>query len=306
MHILNTIVPIFAVVALGWLARRRRYIPTEFLAPANRLVYHLAIPAMIFRAISKGTFSARFDVRVIVISLVAVLFMFVFAWCLGRVLRFRGGSLATFVQNATHGNLGYIGLAVAFYHLGETGLVRASIIAGFLIILQNFLSVCILQVQSQTIAWGQNLGRVLGKIALNPIILSAIAGIVFSVCRWPVPIVIGRSLDILGNLALPTALLIIGASLSFDLMRSEFAAVMCTGLLKLLALPFVGWSIYRFSGIDPAVFLPGLILLASPTATVTYVMAREMNGDTDFAVAAISFSTLVSALTFFIWLNIAG
>jgi predicted permease len=52
--------------------------------------------------------------------------------------------------------------------------------------------------------------------------------------------------------------------------------------------------------------LPGLILLASPTATISYVMAKEMKGDADFAVAAISISTLLSAVTFTAWLNIAG
>jgi predicted permease len=47
-------------------------------------------------------------------------------------------------------------------------------------------------------------------------------------------------------------------------------------------------------------------LLASPTATVTYVMAKEMKGDSEFAVAAISLHTLLSAITFSIWLNVAG
>jgi len=35
-------------------------------------------------------------------------------------------------------------------------------------------------------------------------------------------------------------------------------------------------------------------------------MAKEMKGDADFAVAAISTSTILSALTFSVWLNIAG
>jgi predicted permease len=53
-------------------------------------------------------------------------------------------------------------------------------------------------------------------------------------------------------------------------------------------------------------YLPGLILLASPTATLTYVMAKEMSGDTDFAVAALSSCTILSAATFSIWLHIAA
>jgi len=53
-------------------------------------------------------------------------------------------------------------------------------------------------------------------------------------------------------------------------------------------------------------FLPGLILLAIPTAMVAYVMAREMIGDDQFAVAAISTSTLTSALTYFVWMLVVG
>jgi predicted permease len=52
--------------------------------------------------------------------------------------------------------------------------------------------------------------------------------------------------------------------------------------------------------------IPALILLASPTATVTYVMARELHGDAEFAGAAISASTSLSALSFVFWLKMAG
>jgi len=75
--------------------------------------------------------------------------------------------------------------------------------------------------------------------------------------------------------------------------------------MKLLLLPGLGLFIYRLSGLSLHDYLPGLILLASPSATLTYVMAKEMGGDTDFAVAAISLSTMLSALTFTLWLHIA-
>jgi hypothetical protein len=58
--------------------------------------------------------------------------------------------------------------------------------------------------------------------------------------------------------------------------------------------------------IDLKDYLPALILLASPTATLTYVMAEEMKGDTDFAVASLSICTMLSAATFSIWLHITG
>ncbi|UCD91467.1 MAG: AEC family transporter [Desulfobacterales bacterium] len=306
MNIVSTIIPIFSVIILGWLARWKGFIQQEFLEPANRLVYYLAIPALIFRAISKASLKSQFDVTVLGITLFSVAAVFAIAWGMGFLLRLRLGQLGTFIQTTFHGNLGYIGLAIAFYLLGNEGFVRASIIAGFLIILQNFLSVISLQFNSDDISVKRNKLYIVLKILGNPVILSALGGILFSLSSLKMPLVIDRSLQILGGLALPMALLIIGASLSFELMQLRILRVISSSLLKLILLPGIGFSLYRIFGMAIQDYLPALILLASPTATITYVMAREMGGDVDFAVAAISTSTLISSVTFTLWINIAG
>lgn len=306
LNIVSTIIPIFSVIILGWLARWKGFIQQEFLEPANRLVYYLAIPALIFRAISKASLKSQFDVMVLAITLCSAVVIFAFAWGMGFLFRLRLGQLGTFMQTTFHGNLGYIGLAIAFYLLGNEGFVRASIIAGFLIILQNFLSVISLQFNSDDISVKGNKLYIVLRILGNPVILSALAGILFSLSGLKMPLVIDRSLHILGGLALPMALLIIGASLSFELMQLRILRVISSSLLKLILLPGVGFLLYRIFNIAVQDYLPALILLASPTATITYVMAREMGGDVDFAVAAISTSTLISSVTFTLWINIAG
>jgi len=101
------------------------------------------------------------------------------------------------------------------------------------------------------------------------------------------------------------ALILIGASLSFKLMQLKVLRIFSSSFLKLILLPSLGFIFYRMFDIDIKDYLPALILLASPTATITYVMAGEMNGDTDFAVAALSTCTMLSAITFSIWLHIA-
>ena len=305
MNIVTTIIPIFTIILLGLVARWKGFIPEEFLGPANRLVYYLAIPAMIFRAISRASIKAQFNLTVLSITLLSVLAVFVLAWITGSVRHIRRGQLGTFIQSSVHGNLGYIGLAVSYYFLGDKGFVKASIIAGFLMILQNFLAVIALQLNSDSRLLKENKFNVILRIAGNPVILSALAGILFSLGEVKIPIVIDRSLEILSGLALPTALLLIGASLSFKLIHRKFFAVLTTSFMKLVLLPGLGLFIYRLFGLSLHDYLPGLILLASPSATLTYVMAKEMGGDTDFAVAAISLSTMLSALTFTLWLHIA-
>ncbi len=304
-HILATIVPIFSLIVLGVIARSRGFLPPAFLEPANRLVYYLAIPAMIFRAIANASLARQFSPAIIGLTLAALLAAFGACWAASRSLQVSMATRGAFIQCAFHGNLGYIGLAVAFYHLGADGLARASILAAFIMILQNLLAVSVLQYHRQKEGPGGRLGAVAGKIVANPVIVAAVAGILFSASGIPMPLVVDRSLQILSGLALPMALLIIGGSLSLKLVGRHPAAVLVAGLLKLLLLPVFGWLLFRLTGQSRHDYLPAIILLASPTATIAYVMAREMGADADFAVAAISATTLASALTFSWWLTVA-
>ena len=103
------------------------------------------------------------------------------------------------------------------------------------------------------------------------------------------------------------ALLLIGATLSLEMLRRGFLlALSAACLMKLAVLPGIGYGLFCYLGIAPGTYLPALILLASPTATLTYVMAEEMRGDPEFAVAAVSASTMLSSVTYAVWLHLAG
>ncbi|MBW2592200.1 MAG: AEC family transporter [Deltaproteobacteria bacterium] len=306
MNIVITIIPIFVVIMLGWLARRHGFMPPEFLGHANRLVYYFAIPAMIFSAVSKGSLYTQLNITVLAITLISMLSAFAIAWGAVLLFRVRAPLSGSFIQGAVHGNLGYIGLAVAFYFLGHEGLARAGMVAGFMMILQNLFAVVALQVYSDQALGRSGLMRLGMKILGNPVIVAALAGIVFSMTRAAMPEVIDRVLKILSGMALPMALLVIGASLSFKLVRLKILPVIGASLIKLVLMPLTGFVLFRMSGAGLPDYLPALILMASPTATLTYVMGREMQGDCDFAVAAISMSTLLSGLTFLFWLYITA
>ena len=302
-HVLNTIIPVFAIILLGWVIRSWGFLPDSLIQPLNRIVYYLAIPAMIFREVAGATFQAHFNPFLLVGTLIPVIVVAAISLGLGLFLSVPRYDLGTFLQSSFHGNLGQIGLAVAYYLLGKEGLTTASILAGFLMLLQNILAVLSLQWCSPGSKTGHRAWFFFKKVCGNPIIIATLMGIVFSLARIPLPETIERSLSILSGMALPLALLVIGASLSFSVIRSQVRLALGSGLLKLLILPMLGIWIYRWFGLASAQFLPGLILLASPTATVTYVMASEMKGSTQLASAAVSMSTLISSFTFVLWLG---
>lgn len=303
MNIISTIVPIFIVIFFGLFLKQKRFITPDFLNQANRLVYYIAIPAMIFSYISKASLSTQMNPKVIIITLVSVLTITAIAFVTARFLKITRPSTPTFIQSSFHGNLGYIGLAVAFYYLGDTGFVKTAIIAGFVMILQNILAVIVLQYHSGTSTSHPGIFDILKKTMGNPVILSALAGIVFSLFDLTMPLILARALEIVKSMALPLALLIIGASLSFEKLKARFLYIMVSSFLKVMVTPAIGFALFIFFSVHPEDYLPGLIILSAPTATLTYIMAKEMGGDSDFAVAAISICTIISSLTYGLWLS---
>lgn len=302
MEVVTTIIPIFAIIVLGWGARKKGFITPEFLDPANRLVYYLSIPALVFSSIARAPFHERFDGKVLAITLFSVAIVYGLSLLLSRFSRLTPDRAGVFVQSAGHGNIGYIGLPTAYYYLGGD-LATAGIICGFLMVTQNLLSILVLQMHDPSDARIRGIRPVLAKLLENPVIIGAMAGILVSAIGIPLPAMLDRTLNILGGLAPPMALLLIGASLSLQLMRRYLRPASGAIALKLLAMPACGVALFTLFDVQAADYLPALILLSSPTATVVYVMAREMHGDADFAVASISASTLFSSVTFIVWLT---
>ena len=280
-------------------------ISQDFVAVANRIVYSIAIPAMLFSAISKSSFTTQVDIVVVVVTLLAVFLTGLVAWMVALALIDNHQTRGSFIQTSFHGNLGYIGFAIAFYYLGEKSFAAVAIIGGFLMIFHNFMAVGFLTYYGQGYSSGSRLAGSLKKSIQNPVILSTLAGMLFSLLEIPIPLIIHRALDILKGMALPTALLIIGASLSFEQIRPRLREVVVTSVIKTMVTPAIGFALFTLLAVSPTLYLPGLILLCTPTATVTYILSSQMGGDPDFAAAAVSFSTLLSLLTYLFWLGVA-
>lgn len=302
MQTILTIAPIFILILLGWIASRTGFLPEEVLSGINRLVYYFAIPAFLFHAISNFPLDQGFNLPVMLVTLGTACLCYLSGWLLCKTARLPAGRSGALIQGACHGNLGYIGLPVAFYFLGDAGLAQAGIISGFMMILQNVMSVSILQSFASGTATGEK-SSVLLKLLQNPVIVTCMVAITVSKLQLPVPEVLDRSCRMLGQLAPPAALLLIGASLTFETIQSRKLAMLCAATVKLVVLPGLGLLFFTLLGVAPADYLPALILLGTPTATIAYVMARQMQSDTDIAVGMVSTTTLLSALTLSLWLS---
>ncbi len=295
------ILPIFLVMAIGAFAKRKGYLPRDSIPVLNRLTFYVAIPAIIFHEISQASFDRDFNKWLIISTCFTLVPGAIITFLVGRLLGMPGPQMGTFIQGSLHGNLGFLGLAVCYHVLGNEGLVRASIIAGFLVIFQNLVSILALTTFSFSGNRVKRPQEIIKGIAINPIILASAAGILFSVFKIPIPLFLSETIKMVGKMAFPLALLVLGASLTFELLWNHLGSSIIMGIIKLILLPAMGLGLFHVLRIPYGESLPAIILLSSPTATVSYLMAVEMGGHPGLATTATSLCTALSILSYTLW-----
>lgn len=302
----GTILPIFAIIVLGGLLKTRHVIRDDAARVLNQMVYYVAIPAMLVVKLSHMSFRTSFQPTVLICVIGTLLLIWAVAVGLSFLLISRRQSRATFIQSSIHGNVGYMGYAIAFFTLGDKAFAQAAILGGFLMIAQNLLAVFSFSFQGSSRSSDEVIRSVLAGILRNPVILSALAGMAISVSGISLPEPLFKMLSILSGMSFPLALLLIGASLSFSSARSMIFELIGIGAIKLLVLPVAGYLLMSLAHLSHQAQLPALILLASPPATVSYVFASELNGDPELAAAGISIHTLLCAVSYSALLYLPG
>ncbi|GAB4236033.1 MAG: AEC family transporter [Deltaproteobacteria bacterium] len=292
-------------MALGVVLRRYRFLDGGFIDAANSLVYYILLPALLFHEIGGTDFRRAFSAPLVAGAYFATLAVFLIAILASHALRIGPGETGAFVQGAFRANLAYVGLPIVFNAVGPEGLRKAGIFLGLIVPLLNGLSIVALMAPHRTgkgegiAAAASRIGR---QVALNPIILSCVAGIAWSVLKLPLPDMIRRTLGLLTTATLPLSLLCLGGSFSFERARKGFAVAALAASLKVVVLTGIGIAAYRWMGVGGDDLRIGAILLGCPTAVVTYVMAARLRGDTDLAGTIVIVSTAASAVTITGWL----
>lgn len=303
-QITGTLLPIFAVIALGAVLRGSRFASPGFFRETNRLVYWIAIPAYLFYKTAEATLEGTSAVRVSVVVLGGMLTAIAIGYLAARLLSLPAPGTGAFVQGAYRGNLAYIGLPVALLALTaggrtEPGLQAAAVITIALSIPAYNAAAVLILVGSQNAAAAHarpRVGQFLGRLATNPLLMSCVAGLVVLAAGWRLPTPLRTALKTVGDMNTPLALLGIGASLSFAGLRASWRAAGVATLIKLAASPLAGLALAAALGLGPGERQVALIFLACPTAAASYVMAQQLGADDQLAANIIVISTLLSVI----------
>lgn len=297
MYSANVIIPVFILILLGALSRKKGLIDSNFITRSNRVVFTLALPSSLFSMIYKTDFGSLFDPVTILITFGGTMVGFVLAWALSRGFCSSDSQRGAFVQASIRGNLAIFGMALAQRALSPETAAQGAGMLAFLIPLYNTLAVIALTSWNQTGDRKDRLKKQAVSIVTNPLMIAIVLGVFFSALKIGLPPIMETSLTYLARMTVPLALLGIGGTLSIQGLKERFIPTLGANLVKLVFIPLLIMGISVAAGIRDESLGLILILMGSPTAVSSFAMAGALNNDTDLTADIITTSTLLSLVT---------
>lgn len=292
----NIVTPIFLLIVLGIFLKQVKLVNGVFVSQTSKFVFKVSLPALIFLKIATITITEAFDGKLILTSLILVLIIAGISWFLSSILTKTPADKGVFVQGSFRSNFAIIGLALIANLIGDEQLGKASLVLAFVMPLYNVLAVVALTVPFK----GEreyNYFQTLKEIGKNPLILAAVFAAPFSIFQIDLGTVFTTTLTYLAKIALPLALISIGASLNLQRLKQASKISFAAMLNKIVLFPIIA----VFTGIslhfDKNQMVILFILFASPTAIASFIMADAMGSNSKLASDIIVLTTLFSIVT---------
>lgn len=291
----QAVAPVFIIAFIGMLLRKIRLITDPFITISSRLVFHVALPCLVFVKLSVVDLSRLFHPGLILYIIIATLAAFGLIWAGAHLWIHRGTDRGAFVQGAFRSNFAIIGFAVTLNLFGEQGLARAAMILAFVMPLYNLLSIIVLTVSAHQKARSWRV--LLLRMATNPLMIALCIAVAFSLLKWRLHPVLFDAARILSRLALPLALLGIGGTLNPEAIRSASKLAISASVIKILLVPLALTSVAVLLGFRGQELGILFVQFGCPAAVTSFVMADAMGANEKLAGNIILISTLGAALT---------
>lgn len=310
---LNAVMPIVVLVFLGYFLKRAKLFTDEFLKVANKLVFNVLLPVLLFNNVYAIESFSSIDWSFVLYAVIAVTVVFALSVPLCAVFTKDNAKRGVLIQAIYRSNYAIIGIPLASQLFGAKGAAAASVLSAFSIPLYNALAVLSLSVFNKNTNQKPKAGKVIVGIIKNPLIIGVFVGLIVLLIRYSFDYngisfrlydvgFIKTSLNFIGSTATPLALLVLGGQFNFSAIKSLkkhiiFGTVMRTVVVPALCLSLAGIILPDLGGECFAAFVA---LFGTPVAVSSAIMAREMNADYDLAGQLVVWTTIVSSFTLFI------
>ena len=310
----GAVAPIILTIALGYFLKRIGWISASFAAAANKLVFRVFLPAMLFLNVDTIESIGGMDLGYMVYAVVSMLAVVLLSIPLVKAVTPKPERRGVLLQGVFRSNYALIGIPLAQSLFGDDGVIVATLLSAVIIPVFNILAVISLSLFRKTEGEKPKVSVVLGNILRNPLIQSIALGVLVLAVRavFVRQGIVFRLTDIsplykvltsLSNVATPLALLVLGAQFEFSAIKEMRREIVFGTLMRTVVVPILGIGaayVFFSSQFGGAHFAAFVAMFATPVAVSSVPMAQEMDGDVPLAGQLVVWTTLASAVSVFV------
>jgi predicted permease len=279
LTVLEIVAPVFLLAGIGfaWVRLGHEY-RINFV---TKLAMTLGTPALIFTALMQTEIEPRALTNLSLATAAAyaaVCFVFFL------VLRLTGRDLRTYLAPLTFGNTGNLGLPLALFAFGDTGLSYAVVVFAIMAILSFTFGLWLIS------GGGSPVG-----VLKDPILVGTLAGTLFLVMDWQTPTFLTNTLELVGQLAIPLMLLTLGVAVA-RMRPAGLLSSLGMSVLKLSVSVALAVAIGLALGLETVALAVLVLQLSTPVAVSNYLLAEKYDTDPDAVAGLVVVSTLLSVL----------
>lgn len=278
--VLEIVAPVGLLALAGFLwVRRGQEFPQAFV---SKIIMNLSVPALLFTALMKTELDPTSLTTVTLAAFLGYAGLTVIFWALTKGL---GLERRIYHAPLIFGNTGNVGLPLALFAFGQAGLGYAVVVFAVMII-WNF-TIGIWLITGGTSPW---------RALKEPSMMGTLLGALFLSQGWQTPLWLTHSLDLLGQIAIPLMLLMLGVAIA-RMTADNLGRALWVSVLRALVTTAVAAGIGLSLGLEPVALAVLILQLGSPVAVTSYMFAQKYDAGPDEVAGLVMVSTLLSVVT---------
>ncbi len=280
LTVLQITAPVFILAAVGfsWVKMGFEY-RVEFV---TRLAMTLAVPCLIFVALMRTKIEPEALAALSLATISGYAMISVIAITMVKIMRL---NVRTHLAPLIFGNTGNLGLPLALFAFGETGLGYAVVVFAVMAVISFTLGI-----------WIVSGGGSLAKVVKEPLVGATLLGGLFLWQGWETPVFLTNALKMIGDMAIPMMLITLGVAVG-RLHTRDIGKAMIMAVIKIAIGVGAGIVAGRWFGLGPVAFGVLIVQLATPVAVTSYLLAEKYGADAQSVAGLVVVSTLMSVVS---------
>lgn len=311
---LNAVVPIFAMVIIGFVLKKIGFIDVAFAKKANKIVFRLFLPVLLFSNVYKINNLSEIKLGYVAYAAIAVVLIMLISLPIVMGFTKEKERRGVLLQATFRSNYALVGIPLAGALFGAEGEIVASLLSVVSVPLLNIVAVFVLTIFNKDNAKRPSLLDILKGIVKNPLIQAIFTGLLVLLVRAVFERIgvefrlsditpLMKLINYLSNLATPLALVALGAQFEFSQVKGMRRELIFGVLAKTAVVPLITLTLAYILFKDVffgAEFAALVALFATPISVSSVPMSQEMGADSELAGQLVVWTTAFSSVTIFV------